>query len=190
MAFNINEVQQLRNPKAYLYELLNGFGFTQWNDILSLLTAQSGKQVFSNSHRLLKDREYLLLSKITDLPDESIKINDSQSIVLAPFGKLSISKETNIEETKKSIAYFDLSKISFPLTLRKWEQGDVFYPLGMNGKKKVSKYFKDEKFSLIDKENTWLLFSGSDIIWIIGHRIDNRFKATKSTITNLKISVV
>jgi len=189
VAFNINEIQQLNNPKAYLYELLNGYGFTQWQDILELLIAQSGKQVFSNTHRLLKDREYLILSEITDLPNESIKITDSQNVVLTPFGKLSISKVASKDQVSESIVYFDLSSLSFPLTLRKWEQGDAFYPSGMTGKKKVSKYFKDEKFSLLDKENTWLLCSGDDIIWIIGHRADNRFKVTDNTTQILKITI-
>lgn len=189
VAFNINEIQQLNNPKVYLYELLNGYGFTQWEDILELLIAQSGKQVFSNTHRLLKDREYLILSEIADLPDETIKITDSQSIVLTPFGKLSISKVESVEEVNKSIAYFDLSSLSFPLTLRKWEEGDVFYPSGMKGKKKVGKYFKDEKFSLLDKENTWLLCSENDIIWVVGHRIDDRFKAAETSQDILKITL-
>jgi len=190
VAFSINELQQLNNPKAYLYELLNGYGFTQWDDILALLIAQSGKQVFSNTHRLLKDREYLILSVISDLPDESIKISESQSVVLTPLGKLLISKVSAVEDKQNSTAYFDLANLSFPLTLRKWQEGDYFYPSGMKGKKKVSKYFKDEKFSLLDKENTWLLCSGDDIIWILGHRTDERFKVTQSTSTILKISIV
>jgi tRNA(Ile)-lysidine synthase len=189
VAFNINEIQQLNNPKAYLYELLNGYGFTQWQDILELLIAQSGKQVFSNTHRLLKDREYLILSEITDLPNESIKITDSQNVVLTPFGKLSISKVASKDQVSEGTVYFDLLSLSFPLTLRKWEQGDAFYPSGMIGKKKVSKYFKDEKFSLLDKENTWLLCSGDDIIWIVGHRTDNRFKVTDNTKQILKITI-
>ena len=189
VAFNINEIQQLNNPKAYLYELLNGYGFTQWQDILELLIAQSGKQVFSNTHRLLKDREYLILSEITDLPNESIKITDSQNVVLTPCGKLLISIVASRDEVSEGTVYFDLLSLSFPLTLRKWEQGDAFYPSGMIGKKKVSKYFKDEKFSLLDKENTWLLCSGDDIIWIVGHRTDNRFKVTDNTKQILKITI-
>ncbi|TJY33921.1 tRNA lysidine(34) synthetase TilS [Pontimicrobium aquaticum] len=186
-AFSISEIQQLNNSKAYLYELLNGYGFTQWNDILALLTAQSGKQVFSKTHRLLKDRAYLILSEIISVPDESIKINESQNLVLTPFGKLSISKGATKGKAQYNTAYFDLSSLSFPLTIRKWQEGDVFYPLGMKGKKKVSKYFKDEKFSLLDKENTWLLCSGDDIIWIVGHRTDNRFKVKSNTKEILKI---
>lgn len=189
IAFSINEIQKLNNPKAYLYELLNGYGFTQWEDILSLLTAQSGKQVFSKTHRLLKDRKYLILSKIADLPNESITITNSQNVVLTPFGKLIVSKVLKKEEVSKNTAYFDLSSLNFPLSLRKWKQGDVFYPSGMKGKKKVSKYFKDQKFSLLDKENTWLLSSGNNIMWVVGHRVDERFKATNNSKEILKIAI-
>jgi len=189
LAFNIHEIQQLNNPKTYLYELLNGYGFTQWEDILELLSAQSGKQVFSNTHRLIKDRAYLILTQIANLPDESIKITNAQSLVLTPFGQLSISKVSRVDEVKNNRAYFDFESLTFPLILRKWEQGDYFYPLGMNGKKKVSKYFKDEKFSLLDKENTWLLCSGKDIVWVVGYRTDDRFKVVKNTKTILKISL-
>ena len=73
--------------------------------------------------------------------------------------------------------------------LRKWKEGDYFYPSGMNGKKKISKYFKDEKFSLIDKENTWLLCSENDIIWIVNHRADQRFIATNNTLKILNITL-
>jgi len=95
-----------------------------------------------------------------------------------------------VDDEINNSAYFDLESLKFPLTLRKWQQGDYFYPLGMKGKKKIGKYFKDEKFSLLDKENTWLLCSEKDIIWVVGHRTDERFKVTKSTNTILKISIV
>ena len=81
----------------------------------------------------------------------------------------------------------DYDKIKFPLTIRKWQKGDYFYPIGLLGKKKLSKYFKDTKMSLIDKENTWLLCSNNDIVWVIGKRLDDRFKVTKTTSKVLKI---
>jgi tRNA(Ile)-lysidine synthase len=189
IAFNINELQNLSNPRAYLYELLNGFGFTQWEDILDLLTAQSGKQVFSNTHRLLKDREYVILSEIAELPDTAIHINESQSLVLTSFGQLVLTKSKTIEAAIKYIAFLDTNLLKFPLTLRPWKEGDYFYPSGMKGKKKLSKYFKDEKLSLLDKENIWLLCSGDDIVWILNHRVDDRFKATVKTQEILKIEV-
>lgn len=189
IAFNINELQKMSNTRAYLYELLNGYGFTQWEDILNLLNAQPGKQVLSNTHRLLKDRNYLILSEIGELADESIKINESQSLVLTPFGQLSITKADAIEETVKHIAYVDAKFLKFPLTLRQWQEGDYFHPSGMTGKKKLSKYFKDEKLSLLDKENVWLLCSGDDVVWILNHRSDNRFIVTEDTKDILKIEI-
>jgi len=189
IAFNIKELKQLSNTKAYLYELLNGYGFTQWEDILDLLNAQPGKQVFSNSHRLFKDRDYLILSEIGEIPDETIKIQKLQSLILGPFGQLTITKVNAIEKNVKSIAFVDANLLSFPLSIRKWREGDYFYPSGMTGKKKLSKYFKDEKLSLLDKENVWLLCSGDEIVWILNHRTDNRFKAIKDTKDILKIQI-
>ncbi|MDO9038255.1 MAG: tRNA lysidine(34) synthetase TilS, partial [Lutibacter sp.] len=95
--------------------------------------------------------------------------------------------EELIFDDKNTIS-IDFDKIEFPLLLRKWQKGDFFFPIGMNGKKKVSKFFKDEKLSLIDKENAWLLCSKNDIIWVVGKRMDDRFKVTKSTSKILKIS--
>lgn len=189
VAFNINELQKLNDIPAYLYELFNAYGFTQWHDLLNLLTAQSGKKIFSKSHRLLKDRDFLILSKIKERDYQSIQIQNSQSMVLTPFGTLKINKCNQKVKALKHIAYFDNSLLKFPLTLRKWEHGDWFYPLGMKDKKKVSKFFKDEKLSLLDKENTWLLCSNGSIIWILNHRIDNRFRATKDTTEILKIEI-
>ena len=189
IAFNIKELKQLSNTKAYLYELLNGYGFTQWEDILDLLNAQPGKQVFSNSHRLFKDRDYLILSEIGEIPDETIKIQKLQSLILGPFGQLTITKVNAIEKNVKSIAFVDVNLLSFPLSIRKWREGDYFYPSGMTGKKKLSKYFKDEKLSLLDKENVWLLCSGDEIVWILNHRTDNRFKAIKDTKDILQIQI-
>ncbi|MCK4407720.1 MAG: tRNA lysidine(34) synthetase TilS, partial [Bacteroidales bacterium] len=80
-----------------------------------------------------------------------------------------------------NIACLDYEKLKFPLILRKWKEGDYFYPLGLNSRKKLSDFFIDRKFSLLDKENAWLLCSGDKIVWIVGFRIDNRFKITKRT---------
>ena len=189
LAFNIIALQQLSHPKAYLYELFNGYGFTQWDDIIDLLNAQSGKQVFSNTHRLLKNREYVILSEIGEFPDTSININDGQSLVLTPFGQLVMTKVDAIDETAKHIAYVNADLIKFPLTLRQWKNGDCFYPSGMTGKKKLSKYFKDEKLSLLDKENIWLLCSGDDIVWVLNHRTDERFVVSENTQEILKIEI-
>ncbi len=96
---------------------------------------------------------------------------------------------SDISVTDSNTIFVDEDKIEFPLILRKWEEGDYFYPFGMEGKKKLSKYFKDEKLSLLEKETTWLLCSEEKIIWIIGKRQDARFKITENTTKILQISV-
>ena len=185
---DIEKIKELSNSKAYLYQLLKSYHFTEWNDVYDLLNAQSGKQVFSKTHRLLKDRDVLILSKI-DLSNSiemAFQIEEEITEITNPIHltfKEVIEKST---ENKQTI-YVDKDLLKYPLMLRKWEKGDYIYPLGMQGKKKLSKYFKDEKFSLIDKENTWLLCNAENqIMWIINHRQDRRFVKNK----NLKISVL
>jgi tRNA(Ile)-lysidine synthase len=188
--FKIAVFKTLNNPKAYLHQLLKDYGFTEWNDVVNLLDAQSGKQVFSATHRLLKDREYLILTEITSEKMEPIiSVDEQDNEVTIPLGRLVFEDVDTILETQKNILYVDKSTITYPLTIRKWQEGDVFYPLGMQGKKKLSKYFKDEKLSLLDKENTWLLCSEDAIVWVIGKRADNRFKVTDATTQILKIEL-
>lgn len=86
--------------------------------------------------------------------------------------------------------YIDLEKVEFPLELRQWKHGDWFIPFGMKGKKKVSDYFNDNKFSLFEKEATWILTSEDKIVWIVGHRSDNRFRITPKTRTILEIKLL
>ncbi|AXT19830.1 tRNA lysidine(34) synthetase TilS [Flavobacteriaceae bacterium AU392] len=184
--FNIEKIKKLDHSKAYLYELLKGFNFTEWNDIYHLLQAQSGKQVYSSTHRLLKDREVLILTKKDINEKQIIYIKEKEKEIVTPLGILFIDNvDAVLEKNSNNIVYLDADKFKYPLILRQWKDGDYFYPAGMQGKKKLSKYFKDEKLSLVEKENTWLLCSEEDIIWIIGRRLDNRFKATKTT-TNCK----
>jgi len=184
---SINKIKSLKHPKAHLYELLKPYGFKSWKDITSLIKAQTGKQLFSKSHRLIKNREEFLLSKIND---------GSKDINIIPIDIKSIDspiqltfKEVDLNEVFNSYsAYIDKNLLNNTLVLRKWEKGDYFYPIGMKGKKKLSKFFKDEKLSLLEKENTWLLCSGNEIVWVIGKRLDNRYKITKKTKSILKIT--
>uniref|UniRef100_UPI004047EA3A tRNA lysidine(34) synthetase TilS n=1 Tax=Flavobacterium sp. TaxID=239 RepID=UPI004047EA3A len=103
--------------------------------------------------------------------------------------KLSITRFSGGKDVNSNCIFVDEDKIKFPLTIRKWQEGDEFYPFGMTGKKKLSKYFKDEKYSLLDKENQWLLCSADQIVWVIGKRADNRFKTQKTTQNIIKIEV-
>lgn len=187
--FDIEKLIQLENYKSYLYEWLKPFGFSDWQSIQELIHSQSGKQVFSESYRLLKDRDQLILSKteINNI-DEVFLINENENSIVKPIN-LSICNQSYISEPTNSCIFVDKEKLKFPLKIRKWQEGDYFYPSGMQGKKKVSKYFKDEKFSLIDKENTWLLCSNNEIIWIINYRADQRFLANNNTQQILKIEL-
>ncbi|WP_299224138.1 tRNA lysidine(34) synthetase TilS [uncultured Psychroserpens sp.] len=187
--FKVSEFKKVNNPKAYLFEMFKSYGFTQWTDIVDLLEAQSGKQVLSNSHRLIKDRAHLILTDLTSEASESFLIKANAKEFQTPKGILFFDEADAISQHSSTTIYVDKAGIQFPLIVRKWKDGDVFFPIGMKGKKKLSKYFKDEKFSLVDKENTWLLCSNNDIVWIIGKRADNRFKASRETTEILKITL-
>ena len=186
---NISELMQLQNYEAYLFQWLKPLGFSAWEDIYDLVNAQSGKQIFSEDFFILKDRDYLIVSKkiINDI-QLTYEIEKEVLEVKYPL-KLAISKVDNISNLTNKTIFVDEEKITFPLVIRKWQEGDIFYPSGMNGKKKVSKYFKDEKFSLIDKQNQWLLCSNNEIIWIINHRADERFIANNNTKNIIKFEI-
>ncbi len=196
--FKVKTLLEFSHNTAYLYQLFYPFGFDQWDDIRSLLISQSGKQIFSKTHRLLKHREYLLLSEISQKQPEHVikEIQDIDTLVDLEASSLKMETISFVypEFNKKpdhgpKVASFDKDLLTFPLSVRKWEKGDYFYPIGMSGKKKLSKFFTDEKYSLLDKENIWLLCSGKDIIWIIGKRMDNRFKITDKTKIILKATL-
>lgn len=185
---NIKKLRELPNTEALLYELLSPFGFSAWEDISALLTAQSGKQVFSKTHRLLKDRDVLILTEIPILNNEEIFISEETKNLNFPFPLIFETVEY-IGETEKNIVYMDKQLLSYPLLLRKWKAGDTFQPIGMKGKKKLSKFFKDEKLTLNEKENSWVLCSDGQVVWVVGLRADDNFKVTEKTKLILKVSV-
>ena len=183
---NIPKIKELPHTDALLYELLHGFGFTEWEDVSNLLDAQTGKQLFSKTHRLIKNREELVLTEI-DLEKRNNEFLVSEEEITFPIN-LKIEPSKYIGETEKNLIYVASEKLNFPLKLRKWKNGDSFQPFGMKGKKKLSKFFKDEKISLNEKEKIWLLLSEEKIVWVIGHRMDDRFKITEKTKRILKIN--
>ncbi|WKB81185.1 tRNA lysidine(34) synthetase TilS [Cellulophaga lytica] len=178
------------NPlKTYLYALFSDYGFTEWQDVANLLTAMSGKQVLSRTHRLVKNRENLLLQELKEANSDVYLVNKDQETVSYPI-KLHFKNVSEIGITNNTTIYVDKSKLKFPLVLRKREEGDVFYPFGQKGKKKLSKYYKDIKLSVVEKDEQWLLCSGSNIVWVVGKRADNRFKVAAGCDNVLKISLV
>lgn len=188
--FDLNQLKKLPNYKSYLYQWLHEFGFSAWDDIYDLVKSQSGKQVFTPEFRLLKDRDSLILSPISSINDAAeYFIDKNQREVKVPLN-LSFSRVKDISTVSNATIFVDEDKLRFPLILRHWKEGDYFHPFGMEGKsKKVSKLFKDEKLSLIEKENTWLLCSDNQIVWIIGIRPDERFKIENTTKNILKIQL-
>lgn len=191
LKFKISEFKKTKNAKAYLYEVFHSYGFTEWNDIVNLLDAQSGKQVLSNKHRLIKDREHIILTGLynSELSEASFLISENDKSIKLPIGVLSFADVDDIEYISTIVTHLDKEKLNFPLELRLWKEGDYFYPSGMKGKKKISKYLKDEKLSLVDKENVWLLTSNNEVVWVVGKRSDNRFCVTEATTKILKIEV-
>jgi len=189
ITYNISVFKVLKNPKAYLYHIFKAYGFTAYNDVYNLLEAQSGKQVFSKTHRLIKNRETLILTVIENEADKSILISKENREVKIPIGTI-IFEEINKEfKSKKNELYVDADLIQFPLEIRSWKDGELFYPMGMQGKKKLSKFFKDEKFSLLDKEKCLLLYSNNEVVWIINYRGDNRYRVTEKTNRIFKITL-
>ena len=187
LKINISALLQYENYRAYLYKWLNKYGFLAWNDVYNLIEAQSGKQIFSEKYILLKDRDFLILSKKETTNFEEIIIHSITEKPNFPL-KLTLCNQSDIFNQMKNVIFVDENKIQFPLTIRKWKEGDYFYPSGMQGKKKVSKYFKDEKFTLFQKQDTWILESNNKIVWIIGHRADERFKVENTTQTIIQIT--
>lgn len=189
--FDLNKLMQLPNYQSYLYQWLKEFGFTAWDDIYDLVNGQSGKQVFASGYRLLKDRDSLIVCPVTEEETAAeFHISENQTEVNIPL-KLSLCKVSDISIESNKTIFVDADQLVYPLVIRKWKTGDIFMPFGMNGKsKKVSKLFKDEKLSLIEKENTWILCSGKEIVWVIGMRADHRFRTVNATKNILKIELI
>ena len=184
---SIKALMQYPSPKTVLFELLKAFHFTpsSVDEIFLSLNKESGKLFFSSSHRLVKDRDCLLLSPLAAAGEKEVYFLTGEEgcwsgpIDLA-FSRIVRTEELHIQKDK-DIAYFDLDKLKFPLVLRHWQQGDWFVPFGMQGRKKLSDYFSDKKFSRLEKEQVWLLCSGDEVIWIVGERSDNRFRVECAT---------
>ncbi len=177
---SVASLSKLKPLKAHLFALFKAYGFTEWNDVKSLLTAMSGKEVRSGTHRLVKDRDFLLLTEIQEEDPKEYHISHDEREIHTPI-HLRMSQVSLVKETPKNVLYVAKETLKYPLTLRKWRKGDYFYPLGMKGRKKLSKFFKDEKIDIISKEKQWLLCSGDVIVWVVGKRADERFKVAKDT---------
>jgi tRNA(Ile)-lysidine synthase len=154
----------------------------------------SGKYILSpdNSYRIIKHRHWFIISPVNSITSVNIVIEEKDKDILFAEGTLKIETTTTINnklQITNSIACLDDKQITFPLLLRKWKQGDYFYPLGMKKKKKLSRFFIDQKLSKTEKEKVWVIESGQRIAWVVGYRIDERFKVTEKTKQILQFSL-
>ncbi len=180
--------------KTIAYEIIKQYGFTphQTDEVLHLLKSESGKYISSATHKIIKNRRWLIIAPINNLEANHILINEDSAEINFESGKLKI-KKMNIEagyepQPSNLFASLDSDTITFPLLLRKWKQGDYFYPLGMQKKKKIGKFLSDQKVSVTEKEKAWIIESDRKIIWIVGKRIDERCKITGKTKKMIVIS--
>jgi len=191
---NIERLNALNPLQTYLFEFFKPFGFNEStvSQLISVLNDIPGKVFLSSSHRLIKDRESLIIEPLEDSRHEEVEVFIDEDTV-------KINVPLNIEFTKLGrhqftafnpsplIAWIDKNKLKFPLTLRRMQTGDKFRPLGMKGFRKLSDFLTDLKLPLPDKQNTWVLTSDDDIVWVVGHRVDDRYKITSATQEIFKI---
>ena len=189
---DIYKLRNLSNKATYLYEFLKPYHFPSQiiPDIIESLEGIPGKQFLSPTHRLIKDRNHLIITPQKKDTTEKFYIDKETKELTQPirllFRKFSSKPNLKIPHSP-DIAWIDASGLEYPLVMRKWKAGDYFYPLGMQDPKKLSDFFIDEKLSLIEKENSWILTSGDKIVWVIGKRIDDRFRIEKETNKILEI---
>ena len=175
--FKVNDVE---------FEYYRNFNFFDVNEIFNLIRSDSGKFIESSTHIILSNRNELIIKEISNINNEPISYKIDVGMNNKPI-KINISKISKPSKQNQNKIYIS-KKVDFPLKLRKWKNGDFFYPNGMRGKKKVSKFFKDQKMSIFDKKNQWLLTSNNgDIIWIVGKRVDRRYIETKSECLEISI---
>ncbi len=177
-----------------VYEIIKDYGFSanQTEAVIALLKSETGKYIQSVSYRVFKNRNWLIISPNENPLSQHILIEEGEKNVQYAIGNLQIImlSVANFQlPIANSIAMLDANEILFPLLLRKWKIGDYFYPLGMKKKKKLSRFFIDQKLSLTQKEKTWVMEMDKKIIWVVGLRIDDRFKITAGTKNILQITL-
>jgi len=186
ISFNISLLKTHLHNKAVIFELFKPYGVAnaKLNDLIRVIDGKTGGQIITDTHRIIKNRKEIVVSEEAYMQETSYTISDINAFCIYPG--ISSARNVKITDTYEipsdpHIACIDLQKISFPVLIRKWKPGDYFYPLGMKQKKKLSDYFIDNKYSRFDKETIFILESDGKIVWLIGDRIDDRFKITSST---------
>jgi len=183
---DITALNEFKSNSTVLYELFRPYGLDSGtvDDLRNIIKGKTGGRMFTPTHRIIRDRKELLIEKISSEKKEAVIINNPEELEnckLFVSARLKSVKNKFTIPAGCNIACLDFDLISFPLKIRNWQNGDVFYPLGMKHRKKLSDYFIDEKLSVVAKEKIMILESDGKIVWIIGERIDDRFRVTERT---------
>ena len=186
ITIDARKLGELHPLKTWLFELFSPYGFSrsQCEGIELILEAGSGRRFISPSHQLYKDREHLILILNSADSFDRYYLDGPDKPSALPFPMdMEVMEREELGPIPKDpmIACLDLDEVQFPLTIRHWVHGDYFYPLGMKQMKKLSDYFVDNKIPVPEKERTWIMASGKKIVWIMGQRIDHRFRITETT---------
>lgn len=179
---------------SIVYELIKNFGFShrQVTDVIRLTQSDTGKYVTSGSHRVLRNRNWLIISALHQHQESVILMEEGATTVFFDDRKIDIRLRSNENlsiDNNSEIALLDAKHLRFPLLLRTWKPGDYFYPLGMRKKKKLARFFIDQKLSRNQKEKIWVIESNKKIAWVVGLRIDDRFKIVPATTRVLQLRV-
>jgi len=190
----ILKLKKVKALHSIIWELVKDYNFNavQVNEVIKLLDSNNGSYVKSSTHRIIHNRNWLVITPLKEAESLVYVIEKNDKKINFSEGSLTIeyySTTNNQLQSSNNIATLDTKNLEFPLILRKWKQGDYFYPLGMTKKQKLSKFFINQKLSLTQKENVWIIESNKKIVWIVGYRIDNRFKVTENTNEIMKLSV-
>lgn len=177
----IQSWKQLNPLSTFTWEIIHPFGFhaAQIPEIIKLLEAETGKFCQSATHRIIRNRKHLVIAPLSDQLPSVISIAENDQTILFSGGTIeqtTIAYERIPMDTPANEIYISTAELKYPLLLRKWQQGDYFYPLGLNKKKKISKFLIDLKLSITDKEKVFVLTSQDKIIWVVGLRLDHRFR--------------
>ena len=184
------KLKQARPLRTIVHEIIRDYHFTahQVDEVIDLLEAEQSSYVQSATHRIIRNRNWLIIAANEPSQTAYIVVEKNERLVSIPGKEIRLNISTPTQASKE-MEQLDLAEIQFPLIVRKWKQGDYFYPLGMKKKKKIARFLIDNKLSPTEKENTWVIESGKRICMILGRRIDDRFRITSDTTQALRITV-
>lgn len=195
ITYNVKLLKKYIINSSVLYELFKPYGIAnvRLNDLRKVIEGKTGGQIYTETHRIIKNRNEIIVTKEPKGIAKSYyinKVSDFKNIPEISSAKL-VDIGNNFEiPSDSAVACIDYDKIRFPLIVRSWKPGDYFYPLGMRQRKKLSDYFIDNKYSILDKEIKLVIESEGKILWVVGDRIDNRYRISKSTSRGLIIKSV